>query len=373
MTAKKLNDIESCLRIINNKKIKKIFILTGFNSLRSSGLDKKIIENIDKKKEIKIYFKKKVLPETGELLKIFNSFKTFSPNILLAIGGGAVLDYAKIINILKNDKNLISKIKNYNYVSNKKNSRLIAIPTTAGSGAEVTSNAVIYHKNIKYSFEDVMLVPNNYCLCPSALINIPENIKASSGFDAIAQAIESILSTKSNNISQNYAVNSLKISNKVFLDYLKKPNIFNSSKMAIAANLSGYAINISKTTAPHACSYGFSAIHNLSHGHAVSLNFDRFMYFNYQNMNYEKNKKNLHNKFTKIFKATNTKNITEFLRYIKYLKRFSGLEDNYKKLNININKDVNKILSGVNPLRLKNNPVEINRDSLKKIILQEKF
>ena len=143
--------------------------------------------------------------------------------------------------------------------------------------------------------------------------------------------------------------------------------------MAKAANLSGHAINISKTTAPHACSYGFSAIHNLSHGHAVSLNFERFMHFNYKNMYIEKNKNNLSNKFIKIFRATNTKNITEFLNYIKYLKRVGGLEDNYKKLNININKDVNKILSGVNPLRLKNNPVELNRESLKKIILQEKI
>ena len=140
--------------------------------------------------------------------------------------------------------------------------------------------------------------------------------------------------------------------------------------MAEAANLSGFAINISKTTAPHACSYGFSAQHNISHGHAVSLNFERFMLFNFINM---KSNTVLKNKFEQIFKLTKTKNINEFMNYIKYLKRSSDLTDNYLKLNININRDLDNILKGVNPLRLKNNPVDLDFENLKKIILRKSF
>ena len=299
MKSKKIKNITECIKIINSPKVNKVFILSGYNSLIKSGLKDSLMDEINDKNKIKMYFKKENLPDTKELIKIIKEFKIYKPDLFIAIGGGAVLDYAKIVNIIQDSKNLIFKIKNYNYKSKKKNSKLIAIPTTAGSGAEVTSNAVIYHKKIKYSFEDKLLVPDNFCLCPNALINIPRKIKASSGFDAIAQSIESILSNKSNNKSIQFAKDSLKISNNYFMKYLKVPNFHNSLKMAEAANLSGQAINISKTTAPHATSYGFSAMHNVSHGHAVSLNFEGFMRFNYL---YSENKLEIKNKFKEIFK-----------------------------------------------------------------------
>lgn len=366
----KIRDIGKCLEIINSKKMKKIFILTGNYSLIQSGLKKNLIDKIDNREKIKIYYKEKSLPDSIELVKIFKSFKKFNPDLFIAIGGGSVLDYAKIINILKDTNNLINKIKTYSYRSKSKNTRLIAIPTTAGSGAEVTSNAVIYHNKIKYSFEDKLLIPDQYCLCSSALINVPKKIKCSSGFDAIAQAIESILSIKSSPKSIKFAKKSLAISNNFFLKYVKNPTLYNSTKMAEAANLSGFAINISKTTAPHACSYGFSAQHNISHGHAVSLNFERFMLFNFIHM---KSNIVLKKKFEQIFKLTKTKNINEFINYIKYLKRSLDLTDNYLRLNININRDLDNILKGVNPLRLKNNPVELDYENLKNIILHKNF
>ena len=92
------------------------------------------------------------------------------------------------------------------------------------------------------------------------------------------------------------------------------------------------------------------------------------MLFNYL---YSENKLEIKNKFKEILKITKTKNINEFINYIKYLKRSSGLEDDYKKLNINIRKDLNQILKGVNPLRLKNNPVDLDIENLKNIILRK--
>jgi alcohol dehydrogenase class IV len=71
----------------------------------------------------------------------------------LLFGGGSVLDYAKVANSLTTDQNLEENIKNSNYSLNGNFSKLLAIPTTAGSGAEVTSNAVIYVDKIKYSVE----------------------------------------------------------------------------------------------------------------------------------------------------------------------------------------------------------------------------
>ena len=76
--------------------------------------------------------------------------------------------------------------------------KLAAIPTTAGSGAEVTSNAVIYINKVKYSVEGDNLKPDFFFLVPELVITASRDIKASAGFDAIAQAIESLISKKSN-------------------------------------------------------------------------------------------------------------------------------------------------------------------------------
>tara|TARA_S200000501_G_scaffold111243_1_gene104671 strand:+ start:400 stop:828 length:429 start_codon:yes stop_codon:yes gene_type:complete len=138
--------------------------------------------------------------------------------------------------------------------------------------------------------------------------------------------------------------------------------------MALAANLSGKAISITKTTAPHALSYPFTAHFNISHGHAVSLTLNQFMKFNYNNHKKSKTNFNLKKRFETIFKIAKVKNIKEFDEFLINIKKKARLENNFKKLGININNDYSKIISGINLLRLKNNPIEIEQSDLKKIL-----
>ena len=113
-------------------------------------------------------------------------------------------------------------------------------------------------------------------MIPEFLTSAPNKIKASAGFDSIAQAIESLISRKSTERSVEYATKSLKFAINCFVPFLENPNIKNATEMSIASNLAGKAINISKTTAPHAVSYPFTSLFNISHGHAVSLFFENF-------------------------------------------------------------------------------------------------
>ena len=88
--------------------------------------------------------------------------------------------------------------------------------------------------------------------------------------------------------------------------------------MCVAANLSGKAINISKTTAPHAVSYPFTSLYNVSHGHAVSLTLEKFLKFNF--INYKKAKCNFD-----IKKRYGTPRIANFVRNVRFFKNiFSG-------------------------------------------------
>ena len=123
---------------------RKVFIITGQKSYYNSGANK-IFDNLIDLKETTFYFKKSFYPEISELKKIIIKIKKFNPELVLAIGGGTVIDYAKIACCLSDANDIQEKIISSKY-DLKKIFKLIIIPTTAGSGAEVTSNSVIYIK-----------------------------------------------------------------------------------------------------------------------------------------------------------------------------------------------------------------------------------
>jgi len=354
--------------LLKKEKFKKILVICGKNSFKSSGAEI-FIKNLLINKNYEIFYKKNSYPDLIELIEIIKYLKDFSPDLIIAIGGGSVLDYAKIANVLTDSQNLLEEISKSTYRIKKKFSKLIAVPTTAGSGAEVTTNAVIYINKIKYSVEGEKLRPDFFFLIPELVIGASNIIKASAGFDAIAQAIESLISKKSNEESVKFAQRSLQISLKYYLDFLNKPNQENTSAMCFAANLAGEAISISKTTAPHAVSYPFTSIYNISHGHAVSLTLNQFLEFNYKNISKANCNFDLNERFNIMFKASETKNFSSFNKFIKNVKINAKLENNFKNLKINMERDFQSFISGVNILRLSNNPVELKKEDLKNIIL----
>ena len=142
--------------------------------------------------------------------------------------------------------------------------------------------------------------------------------------------------------------------------------------MSIASNLAGKAISISKTTVPHATSYPFTSLFNISHGHAVSLFFERFFKFNYNNINKSETSFDLKKRFDLIFNLFNVSNIDNFNSKISLLKRNAKLEDDVNKLNIDLNKNSEIIIKGINLLRLGNNPVKIDGKDIFKIITEVK-
>ena len=362
-----INSTDDIKNFIKDKNFKKIFILCGKKSFITSGAEvffKTLLDN----KEIYSFNKSSELPILDELIKIINDIRSFKPDLILAVGGGAVIDYAKIANVIDLRADLKDLIVNYSYPFKNKYTKLAVIPTTAGSGAEVTSNAVIYVDGIKHSFESELLVPDNFFLIPEFLVSAPNKIKASAGFDAIAQALESLVSKKSNEKSVEYASKSLRVSINSYISFLNDPNLKNATEMSIASNLAGKAISISKTTAPHAASYPFTSLFNISHGHAVGLFFENFFKFNFDNLNRSETSFDLKKRFDLVFNLFNVKNINDFNSKITLIKKRAKLEDNLNLLNINIEQNSERIIKGINLLRLGNNPVKIDGKDIYNII-----
>ena len=227
----------------NKKNI--ILIIGGQKSYHKSGANlffKKLLKN----NKVEYYFKNSAYPEIKEVKIIAKIIEKIKPNLIFAIGGGSVMDLAKIANIIDLKKTLINKKK---VMTKKKLAKLIAIPLTAGSGAEATSTAVLYLGKKKISVEGDQVKPDHFFLVSDLIKNTPKKIKGPAIFDCISQAVESLFSLKANSKSIFYALKSLRISINYALDYFNKPNDLNSKKMIVAAHYSGKAIDISRTIA----------------------------------------------------------------------------------------------------------------------------
>ncbi len=142
----------------------------------------------------------------------------------------------------------------------------------------------------------------------------------------------------------------------------------NATEMSIASNLAGKAISISKTTAPHAASYPFTSLYNISHGHAVSLFFEKFFKFNYDNIDKSETSFDLKKRFDLIFNLFDVQDINGFNSKISLIKKSANLEDDLTKFNIDIIKSSEDVLKGINLLRLGNNPVKIDGKDILNII-----
>jgi alcohol dehydrogenase class IV len=361
---KSLNQKYNIEKTFKSEKIKTILFISGKNSFYKTKAN--IFSNeILKNKKKYYFFKESKFPDFQELKKIIKEKERIKPDLIIAVGGGCVLDYAKVASNFSLTKDLEKRIVNSDLEKNVRNkTKVLAIPTTAGSGAESTSNAVIYINNIKYSVEGNSILPDYYFLEPKFLQSTNLITDASAGFDAISQSVESMFSLKSNTKSLNYSFRALKILLENFESFIKNKNLSNSYNMAIGANLSGKAINISKTALPHALSYPFSILYGVTHGHAVSLTFNEFLKFNYFNLAKNSANFSLDKRFKILFDITKTKTIFELDNYFQSIKKFARLEQNFKMLGINIQKDYNKILKGINEERLKNNPIKLKREDL---------
>ena len=194
-------------------------------------------------------------PDINEVFAGIELFEKEGCDFIVSFGGGSAIDVAKSINIL-----------------NEKHPRAnhSAIPTTAGTGSESTSFAVIYKNGKKLSVEHENILPDYTILDPEFLSTVPTYQKKSTLSDALCQAVESVWARGKTNQSKAYALSAINLIYENINDYLQS-----NSKSALillqAANLSGKAINISKTTAAHAMSYKLSDVLGITHGHAVAL------------------------------------------------------------------------------------------------------
>ena len=327
-----------------------IFYVTGKSSFTSSGAKDFVIKNFGDNVEQNKFCEFSANPKFCDVKKGVQKFKKNKYDVIVAVGGGSVIDMAKLISFFSDIGVKIFKTHLNN--SCQSFTPIVAIPTTAGSGSEETHFAVVYNNGIKHSVAHQNLKPKKVILDPFFSFNCSAEQKLNSALDGYCQSIESYWSKGSTKISKEYAAEALKIYRTYLHDAIVNNNYKSFKKIVKASNLAGKAINISKTTSCHALSYFFTSKFGIPHGKAVAMIMPYVFQYHYEKIGNFDVMKDLIDLMD--LKSTNYKNEIQSI--------FSklGLMVKFKDNNIRIHKILDKLILNVNTERLKNNPVNID-------------
>jgi len=219
-------------------------------------------------------------PTLAEVDMAARMIKKTRSEAVVAIGGGTALDIAKAATLLAAQESSVADHLDTRRPLRRRDCLLIFVPTTAGSGSEMTSFAVIYVKGRKKSLDHPLLVGDYVIVDPELTASLPAKIAASAGLDALCQAIESLWSVRSTAESRKIAAKALRLALKHIEKFCSERSRVDRLAMARAAHLAGKAINLTRTTAPHAISYALTTMFGISHGHSCALTLPAFLRYN---------------------------------------------------------------------------------------------
>ena len=218
-------------------------------------------------------------PSLNQLIDFFRMIKPTHKDLVFGIGGGSVIDFAKLVALFAESPSGDIKgiIESARFGLIRKALKLVIVPTLFGSGAEQTPFAVCYIGNKKYSVANDLILPARVEYIPEINISAPSTTKLANFLDCFCQAAESLTAQSANDVSTEYAEKTLRNLVPIAKKYIWGNSIDLAAKMAEASNLCGKAIAISKTTGPHAMSYYLTSVLNWSHGESVAFTFVYFL------------------------------------------------------------------------------------------------
>ena len=299
--------------------------------------------------------------QVGKGVELFNAQGC---DTIVAIGGGSAIDVAKCIKLyckMSPDKLFLDQPYQDTGV------KLVAIPTTAGTGSESTRFAVIYYEGKKQSVTHESIIPNVAILEPSVLKTLPLYQKKCTMLDALCQGIESWWSVNSTDKSKVLSRKAVELVMAHWHAYIFDNTDEAAAQIMTAANLAGQAICITQTTAAHAFSYKVTSIYGLPHGHAVAACLHHI--WEYMDNHFEKcidsrGGDYLAQTFNDISSAMGCQNVPDAIALFRHMLQEMELA---QPSSTEKEKSIDILASSVNPIRLKNNPVALDAATITKL------
>ena len=221
-------------------------------------------------------------PTYLQVQKLVDACRNYGADFIIAVGGGSVMDTAKLASLLMTGDYAVKDLLDNPLLAHKC-VKTLCIPTTAGTGAEATPNAIVAvpEKELKIGIVNPAMI-SDYVILDSIMIKrLPRKIAAATGVDALAHAIECFTSNKANPFSDIFALKALDmILNNIEPACDSPEAMAEKNAMQIASFYAGVAITASGTTAVHALSYPLGGKYHIAHGVSNAILLAPVMRFN---------------------------------------------------------------------------------------------
>lgn len=241
--------------------VRSLLLVTGSRSFADSGAAAALAPCLDALR-VERFAGVRPNPELAQVEAAVDCLRRRPCDAVLGVGGGSVLDVAKLAAVLAPQPHPPAEyVTGRRALDRPRASRLLLVPTTAGSGSEATRFATVYVDGRKHSLDHPALRADTVVVDPELSRGQPPAVAAAAGLDVLSQAVESLWSIRSTGESRRLAAEAL--------DLLLDPR---APRPALAALRAGQAIDVTRTTAAHAFAYPLTARFGVPHGHACALN-----------------------------------------------------------------------------------------------------
>ncbi|MCR8631682.1 iron-containing alcohol dehydrogenase [Paenibacillus radicis (ex Xue et al. 2023)] len=256
-----IGTVKSALIISQPSILKSGFLDNLVHDLKQAGIGCQLFTSI------------KPEPTEAQLTEIYNQFSEESFDVLIGVGGGSVLDATKLLSVIFTNSSGIRDMLGADLVG-QAGIPMVLIPTTSGTGSEVTPNAIVTlpEEELKLAVVSRHLYPQLVLLDPVLTLSLPPSITAATGMDAYTHALESYISNKANPISDMFALESIRlISDSLVEVYENGSSLVARERMLLGSMYGGMALASSGTAAVHALAYPLGGKFGITHGVANSM------------------------------------------------------------------------------------------------------
>ncbi len=284
--------IDLALRELEGKK--RAFIVTD-RFLFNSGMVENITKVLDEVNiDYEIFFDVKPDPTLSTINEAMNIIRPYEPDVFIALGGGSPMDAAKIMWLMYEQPETVFEDISMRFMDIRKRicqipelgkkATMVAIPTTSGTGSEVTPFAIITDDatGVKYAIADYALTPNMAIVDPNFVDGMPKGLTSASGIDALVHAIEAYVSAMATNFTNSNALEATKL----IFRYLERSykqganDPIAREKMHYAATIAGMAFANSFLGLCHSMAHKLGAMFHVPHGVANALLISQVIKYN---------------------------------------------------------------------------------------------
>ena len=347
----------------------KVLVVLGRSAMRKSGALDRLTHLLTENNLEYIIYENIPSDPTVETVDTGASLaRKGSCNLVIALGGGSVLDTGKAISAMVTNEGSVADYQEIEGKGRKfqyKPIPFIAIPTTSGTGSEATINAVITNTELglKKSIRDPWLIPEIALVDPELTLSLPPHITAICGGDALTQCIESYLGKKSQEITDALALHAIGLIGKSLIKAAKEGKNLEARKdMAMAALLSGLCLSNSGLGAAHALSHPLGVYYKIPHGLSCAVLLPYVMEYNLPVVT-KKLAKIAECLGENISSLSETEAAQRAVENIKEILSAVGIKKNLSEWKIK-EKDFSQLIKGAKGGSLNNNPRDTSDEDL---------